>query len=150
MTGHDYSAHREKTARDYYHGIRGARLRHAALAVLIAIGSCSIDEMWTFLNGRHRLDPSVTKKSLADALRYECATYHIGDVSVRTRRRIAAEEREIGVELGRGEYETHLLGEEERRLLARLHAQLLAAHESQTAPLPDAVDIVEADCGKPS
>lgn len=160
MTGHDYSAHREKTARDYYHGIRGARLRHAALAVLIAIGSCSIDEMWTFLNGRHRLDPSVTKKSLADALRYECAkgrairigyaTYHIGDVSVRTRRRIAAEEREIGVELGRGEYETHLLGEEERRLLARLHAQLLAAHESETAPLPDAVDIVEADCGKPS
>jgi hypothetical protein len=126
MTGHDFSTHREKTVRDYYHGIRGARLRHAALAVLIAVGSCSMHEMWTCLNGRHRLDPSVTKKSLADALRYECAkgrairigygTYRIGEVSLRTRRRIADEEREIGVELGREEYEAHLQRLEWERL----------------------------------
>ncbi len=90
---HDFSAHREKTRRDYYHGVRGARLRHAALAVLMAVGSCSMDEMWTSLKGRHRLDPSVTKKSVADALRYEChkgrairigyGVYRIGDVSAR-------------------------------------------------------------------
>src|SRR5687768_766483 len=115
---HDFTTHRKKTLRDYYHGIRGVRLRHAALAVLIAVGSCSMDEMWTCLNGRHRLDPSVTKKSVADALRYECAKgrairigygiYRIGDVSPRMRRRIESEEREIGPALGRGEYETHL------------------------------------------
>jgi hypothetical protein len=149
---HDFSNHRMKTIDDYYHGIYGTRLRHAALAVLMAVGSCSMDEMWTCLKGRHRLDPSVTKKSLADALRYECAkgrairigygVYRIGEIAPRTRRRIFAEEREIGVELKRGEYETHLLGEEERRLLERLHAQLLAAHEREAAPLPDAVDVI--------
>ena len=137
MTGsHDFSAHREKTLHDYYHGIHGARLRHAALAVLIAVGSCSVAELWVYVNGRHRLDPTVTKKSLADALRYECVKgrairvgygiYRIGEVSPRTRRRIEGEEREIGVELKRGEYETHLLGEEERRLLEHLRAQRLA------------------------
>ena len=148
---HDFSNHRKKTVDDYYHGIYGTRLRHAALAVLMAVGSCSMDEMWTCLEGRHRLDPSVTKKSLADALRYECGKgrairigygiYRIGEIAPRTRRRIFAEEREIGVELKRGEYEAHLLGEEERRLLERLHAQLLTTHEGEAAPLPDAVDV---------
>jgi hypothetical protein len=148
---HDFSAHRKKTLHDYYHGIRGARLRHAALAVLIAVGSCSMDEMWTCLKGRHRLDPSVTKKSLADALRYECVkgrairigygVYRIGDVSPRTRRRIECEEREIRPELGRHELEEYLLREEERRLLEHIRAQrsalLLAAHKGEAAPLPE-------------
>jgi hypothetical protein len=150
---HDFKLHREKTVHDYYHGIRGARLRHAALAVLIAVGSCSMNEMWTCLKGRHRLDPSVTKKSLADALRYECAkgrairigygVYRIGEVSARTRRRIEGEEREIGPEVKRGELEMHLLGEEERRLVEQLQAQrLLTAHEAEATPLPDAVDVL--------
>jgi hypothetical protein len=51
----------------------------------------------------------------------------MGDVSPLTRRRIEGEEREIGRELERGEYEAHLLGEEERRLLEQLRAQRLAA-----------------------
>ena len=129
---YDFTSHHRKTVDDYYHGIHGTRLRHAALAVLMSVGSCSIAEMWTCLKGRHRLDESVTKKSVADALRYECAKgravrigygiYHVGDIAPRTRRRIIAEEREIGVELQRGEYEAHLLGEEERRLLERLRA----------------------------
>ena len=157
---HDFSSHRRETVDDYYLGVHGTRLRHAALAVLMSVGSCSITEMWTYLKGRHRLDESVTKKSLANALRYECAkgravrigyaTYHVGEIAPRTRRRIIAEEREIGVELTRGEYETHLLGNEERRLLEHLRVQrLLAAHEGETAPLPDAVDVLQADCGKP-
>lgn len=126
---HDFSEHHTKTLDDYYLGIRGTRLRHAALAVLLKVGSCSIDEMWTCLKGRHRLDPSVTKKSVADALRYECAkgratrigygVYRIGELAPRTQRRIEHEEREIGPELTRGELEAHLLGEEERRLLER-------------------------------
>ena len=132
-TRHDFSSHRRKTVDDYYYGICGTRLRHAVLAVLIRVGSCSVAEMWTYLNGRHRLDASVTKKTVANALRYECAkgravrigyaTYHVGEIAPRTRRRIVAEERDIGVELTRGEYETHLLGEEERRLLEHLRAQ---------------------------
>ena len=92
---HDFSVHRKATLHDYYHGIHGVRLRQAALAVLLAVGSCSMDEMWTCLNGRHRLDPSVTKKSLADALRYECV-----------------KGRPI---VGRGEIEEAPLHEEERR-----------------------------------
>ena len=137
---HDFSAHRRKTRRDYYRGIHGVRLRHAALAVLLTVGSCSMDEMWTCLNGRHRLDPSVTKKSLADALRYECVkgrairigygVYRVGEVSPRMRRRIETEEREILPVVGRGEVEEHLLGEEERHLLEHLRAQRLAAQES--------------------
>ena len=138
-TRHDFTAHRRKTRRDYYDGIHGVRLRHAALAVLIAVGSCSMDEMWSCLKGRHRLDTSVTKKSLADALRYECAkgrairigygTYRVGEVSPRMRRRIETEEREILPVVGRGEVVDHLLGEEERRLLEQLRAQRLAAPE---------------------
>jgi hypothetical protein len=131
---HDFTTHRTKTAHDYYNGIRGTRLRHAALAVLMRVGSCSIAEMWTYLKGRHRLDPAVTKKTVADALRYECAKgravsdeygrYRIGKISPRTRRRIATEEREIGVELGGDEYVEHLLHEEERRLLERVRAEM--------------------------
>ncbi|MEO5841167.1 MAG: hypothetical protein ABIQ73_13245 [Acidimicrobiales bacterium] len=161
---HDFSAHHTKTLDDYYLGIRGTRLRHATLAVLIAVGSCSMDEMWTCLKGRHRLDPSVTKKSVADALRYECAkgrairigygVYRIGELSPRTRRRIEHEEREIGPEFTRGELEAHLLGEEERRIIEHLRAQrsaqLLTAHERETAPLPDAVDVVQSDGGNPT
>jgi hypothetical protein len=118
---HDFSEHHTKTLDDYYLGIRGTRLRHAALAVL--------------LKGRHRLDPSVTKKSVADALRYECAKGRAI--------RIEGEEREILPQLTTEEYEMHLLGEEERRLVEQLRAQrLLAAHEGDAAPLPDAVDIL--------
>ena len=157
---HDFSSHRRKTVDDYYLGIHGTRLRHAALAVLMSVGSCTVAELWTYLKGRHRLDESVTKKSLANAMRYECskgraerigwATYHVGDIAPRTRRRIIAEEREIGVELTRGEYETHLLGNEERRLLEHLRMQrLLAAHEGEAAPLPDAVDIAQTDFREP-
>jgi hypothetical protein len=96
-----------------------------ALAVLMSVGSCSITEMWTYLKGRHRLDESVTKKSLANALRYECAkgravrigyaTYHVGEIAPLTR----------------GEYETHLLGNEERRLLEHLRMQRLLADEGE-------------------
>ena len=121
--GHDFTFHREKTVHDYYHGISGARLRHAALAVLMRVGSCTVDEMWTFIKGRHRLHPS---------LRYECAkgrairigygVYRIGDVSPRTRRRIEEEEREIAPQFSKEEYEMHLLGEEERRIVEQLHA----------------------------
>ena len=117
-------------------------------------------EMWTYLKGRHRLDESVTKKALANALRYErakgravrigYATYHVGEIAPRTRRRILAEEREIGVELTQGEYEAHLLGNEERRLLEQLRVQrLLAAQEGEAAPLPDAVDVLQTDRRKP-
>jgi hypothetical protein len=104
------------------------------LAILLRVDSCLIDEMRTYLKGRHRLDEAVTKKTLADALRYECskgravhdgyARYRIGKVSARTRRRIAAEEREICVELGRDEYVEHLLHEEERKLLDTLRARM--------------------------
>jgi len=123
---HDFNSHRKKTAHDYYKGIYGARLRHAMLAILMRVGACSLEEMWTYLKGRHRLDAMVTKKTMADALRYECAKgravhvgygqYRIGTISARTRRRIVAEEREICVELGTDEYVEHLLHEDERRL----------------------------------
>jgi hypothetical protein len=160
---HDFSEHHTKTRDDYYLGIRGTRLRHAALAVLLKVGSCSMDEMWTCLKGRHRLDPSVTKKSVADALRYECAkgrasrigygVYRIGELAPRTQRRIEREEREIGPELTRGELEAHLLGEEERRLLEHLRAQrsaqLRPAPEGEAAPLPDA-DVAQADGRNPA
>ena len=120
------------------------------------VGSCSMAEMWTYLKGRHCLDESVTKKALANALRHECAkgravrigyaTYHVGEIAPR----ILAEEREIGVELTRGEYEAHLLGNEERRLLEQLRVQrLLAAQEGEAAPLPDAVDVLQTDRRKP-
>ncbi|HUP73617.1 MAG TPA: hypothetical protein VM282_11315 [Acidimicrobiales bacterium] len=73
MRSHDFTEHHTKTLLDYYRGIYGVRLRHAALAVLIRVGSCTVDEIWTYIKGRRRLGPSVTKKSLADTLRYECA-----------------------------------------------------------------------------
>jgi hypothetical protein len=121
---HDFTDHHTKTLLDNYRGIYGVRLRHAALAVLMRVGSCTVDEIWTYIKGRHRLDQSVTKKSLADALRYECAkgrAIRIGEVSPRTRRRIEREE---------------------RRIVEQLCAQrLLAAHEGEAAPLPDAIDI---------
>jgi hypothetical protein len=101
---YDFSPHQRATLLDYYRGIYGVRLRHAALAVLMTMGSCTVDEIWTYTKGRHRLDQSVTKKSLADALRYECAkgrairigygVYRIGEVSPRTRR--ASRERSAG------------------------------------------------------
>lgn len=137
VRSHDFTDHHTKTLLDYYRGIYGVRLRHAALAVLMRAGSCTVDEIWTYIKGRHRLDQSVTKKSLADALRYECAkgrairigygVYRIGELSPRTRRRIEKEEREIGPELTTQEYELHLLGEEERRIVEQLRAQRLLA-----------------------
>lgn len=133
MDGYDFRNHRTKTARDYYLGIYGTRLRHAALAVLMHVGSCSLAEMWDYLTQRHRVHESVTKKTLSDALRYECTKgravhvgygrYRVGTISARTRRRIVAEDNEIGIMLSNEEYIDHLLGEEERRLLDQLQAE---------------------------
>jgi hypothetical protein len=49
---HDFATHRTKTVLDYYLGIRGTRLRHAALAIWLRVRSCSLDEMWTYLQQR--------------------------------------------------------------------------------------------------
>jgi hypothetical protein len=132
--GHASSVLQEKTVSQVYdRGISGTRLRHAALAILMSVRSCTLAEMWSFLRRRHRLDESVTRKTLADALRYECAKgravhdgygrYRVGTISARTKRRILAEEREIGVQLSTDEYVDHLIGEEERRLIDRLQAE---------------------------
>jgi hypothetical protein len=130
---YDFRGHRPKTASDYYRGIYGTRLRHAALAILMNVRSCSLSEMWDYLQRRHRIDESVTRKTLADAMRHECAKgravhdgygrYRVGKISTRTKRRIVAESREIAFELGTEEYVEHLIDEEERRIIARLVAE---------------------------
>ena len=140
---YDFRGHRAKTASDYYRGIYGTRLRHAALAILMNVRSCSLTEMWEYLQRRHRIDESVTRKTLADAMRHECAKgravrdgygrYRVGKISARTKRRIVAESREIAVELGTQEYVEHLIGEEERRILAQLAAERVRAEERARA-----------------
>jgi hypothetical protein len=44
-TTYDFSMHHTKTVHDYYRGVSGTRLRHAALAILMSVRSCTLAEM---------------------------------------------------------------------------------------------------------
>jgi hypothetical protein len=91
----------------YRGGVWGTRLRHAALAVLMAAYGepLSVVEILHRVRANHVVRVGVTRKDLADALRYECRrgraarAYHghyvIGTLAPRTRRRILHHERQL-------------------------------------------------------
>lgn len=103
---HDFASHRRLTVDDYHEGIRGLRLRYAALAVLLFTKrACSIDEIWAAINDRHRVAEHVKKSHLTDALSYEVrkgrvrrvdvARYELAEMSKRTEYRVRQADREL-------------------------------------------------------